>query len=262
MRVNPRSYPNRREVPKYTLAEVALYLAVKERTLHNWFFGYNAGGQKFASLIVPALRNPYGPSLSFYNLAEAQVLAATRQKWVLGPRPEPLIQGTRPLFGFKPRKKTEIQISMQAIRRAIHYVSSESPVHPLISQYFFTDGKSLFVKKVEEILGHQLTVNVSRSGQIAFSSILDAYLGRIERDGSGPIKVFPMRTIEDPDKSIVIIPSVASGRPIISGTGIRVEAIWSRYQAGESVEALSEDYGIDPSAIQKAISYFADVKAA
>src|SRR5690242_20114536 len=83
MRVNPRAYSDRSEVPKYKLAEVALYLGVKERTLHNWFFGYSARGRHFSALIEPALHNPHGPALSFYNLAEAQVLAATRQKWVV-----------------------------------------------------------------------------------------------------------------------------------------------------------------------------------
>ncbi len=151
---------------------------------------------------------------------------------------------------------------MQAIRHAIEYVSSESPRHPLISQYFYTDGKSLFVKKVEEEIGHHLTVNVSRFGQIAFSSILDMYLDRVEHDESGPIKVYPLRSAEEADKSIVILPSVASGRPIINGTGIRVEVIWNRSRAGETTEELAEDYGIEPRVIEKAISYFTDVKAA
>ncbi len=155
---------------------------------------------------------------------------------------------------------------MQAIRQALEYVSRESPQHPLISQYFFTDGKSLFVKHVEEGFGkdgEHLTINVSLLGQIAFSDILDIYLERIERDNSGSaIKVYPLRTVNDLDKSIVIIPNVGSGRPTIAGTGIRVEAIWNRYQAGESLEQLATDYEIELRAIEKAISYFTNVKAA
>ena len=151
---------------------------------------------------------------------------------------------------------------MQAIRHAIEYISADSPLHPLISQYFYTDGKSLFVRKVEEEIGHHLTVNVSRFGQIAFSSILDIYLDRIERDKSGPIKVYPLRRAGDADKSIVILPGVASGRPTINGTGIRAEVIWNRSRAGETTEELAEDYGIEPRVIEKAISYFTDIKAA
>lgn len=270
MRVDPRAYPDRREVPKYRPDEVALYLGIKPRTLRNWFFGYHysARGKKHIAdrLVQPAAYNPYGPSLSFYNLAEAQVLAATRQKWTLEPAVEPAILAiARPKFGAKPRRKTDIQVSIQAIRNAIDYVSQWSPVHPLISQYFFTDGKQLFVKQVEEHLGkhgEHLTVNVSRFGQMAFSSILDLYLERIERDSTGPVKVYPLRRADDRDKSIVIMPNVASGRPIIAGTGIKVETIWNRYQSGELPEQLSQDYDIDLSGIEKAISYFADAKAA
>ena len=266
VRVDPRSYPDRREVPKYRPDEVALYLGIRERTLRNWFFGYHVkrDGEKVFTegLIQPALHNPYGPSLSFYNLAEAQVLAATRQKWTIGQPIAPIDPGVRHKFGHKPEKHTEVQVSMQAIRRAIDYVSRDSPVHPLISQYFFTNGKDLFVKQVEEEVGKGLTVNVSRLGQLAFSSILDIYLQRIERDKTGAIKVYPLRRVDDLDKSIVIIPNVGSGRPTIAGTGIRVEVVWNRFKAGETTEQLAEDYGIEQRAIEKAISYFTDVKAA
>ena len=152
---------------------------------------------------------------------------------------------------------------MQAIRNALQYVSRRAPSHPLISQYFFTDGKHLFIRTLEDSIGHHLVINVSRLGQLGFSSILELYLQRIECDTSGwPIRVYPLRDVNDDHKSIVIIPNVASGRPTINGTGIRVEVIWNRSQAGETTEELAEDYGIAPRVIEKAISYFTNVKAA
>ena len=186
-RVDPHAYSDRREIPKYRVSDVALYLGIKERTLHNWFFGSSRtiGGEKrdYERLIEPALHNPQGPSLSFFNLAEA--------------------------------------------------------------------------------LGHALFINVSKGGQLGFASILDLYLQRIECDKSGfPIKVYPLRDVNDPDKTIVIISNVASGRPTVSGTGIRVETIWNRSQGGETTDALAEDYGIEPRVIEKAISYFTHVRAA
>jgi uncharacterized protein (DUF433 family) len=266
-RVDPHAYSDRREIPKYRVSDVALYLGIKERTLHNWFFGSSRtiGGEKrdYERLIEPALHNPQGPSLSFFNLAEAQVLAATRQKWVIAdelPMPDP---GIAPKFGQKPRRKIEVQVSMQAIRSAIDYVAVHSPSHPLISQYFYTNGKQLFIKTIEDQIGHALFINVSKGGQLGFASILDLYLQRIECDKSGfPIKVYPLRDVNDPDKTIVIISNVASGRPTVSGTGIRVETIWNRSQGGETTDALAEDYGIEPRVIEKAISYFTHVRAA
>src|SRR5579864_1673780 len=94
MRVDPKGYSDRREIPKYKTSEVAVYLGINERTLHNWFFGYHRtiGGvrRSYDRLIEPALHNPHGPALSFYNLAEAQVLASIRQKWTVARESEPL----------------------------------------------------------------------------------------------------------------------------------------------------------------------------
>src|SRR5262245_29689413 len=78
MRVNPQEYADRREVPKYGIPEVALYLSLKQSTLRDWFFGRTRTMRdgrvvEYPRLAIPALHNPYGPALSFYNLAEAQV---------------------------------------------------------------------------------------------------------------------------------------------------------------------------------------------
>ena len=153
---------------------------------------------------------------------------------------------------------------MQAIRHAIDYVSERYPSnHPLISNQFYTNGKHLFIKVLEEQVGEQLVINLSKFGQLGFASILDAYLQRIDRDSSGlPLKIYPLRNVGDEDRSIVIMSGVASGRPTITGTGIRAEAVWNRAKAGETVDELSDDYGIESSAIEKAISYFTHVKAA
>jgi uncharacterized protein (DUF433 family) len=133
----------------------------------------------------------------------------------------------------------------------------------LISQYFYTDGKSVFVRVLEESIGGHLVVNASRGGQVALSSVLEAYLERLTRDHLGwPIKIYPLRDFDDHDKSIVIMPSVASGRPTVAGTGVQVEVIWNRFNAGETKQELSEDYGIEPGVIEKAISYFGNLKAA
>ena len=123
MRIYPSRNHDRREVPRYTIAEVALYLGLRPRTLHTWFFGraYAAKGTKefWSPLATPAERNPRGPALSFYNLAEAHVLAATGQ-------------------GFS--------ISVKAIRHAIDTLLRLYPSeHPLISRYFETDGPDVFI---------------------------------------------------------------------------------------------------------------------
>src|SRR5438128_210294 len=70
-----------REQPLYTVKEAAYYLGVEQQTLTTWFFGRHYDtkfeGEKFwERVIVPA--DPELKLLSFFNLAEAHVLAATR----------------------------------------------------------------------------------------------------------------------------------------------------------------------------------------
>jgi uncharacterized protein (DUF433 family) len=238
MNIDPRRYSDRREVPKYSITEAALYLRLRPRTLHTWFFGrsYHVKDELrfWLPLAIPAEHDPHGPSLSFYNLAEAHVLSATR--------------------GFKIRP-VRIRLAMDTLVKM--YPTIE---HPLISREFETDGKDIFIRTLE---GEGVLVNLSAGGQLGLGPILNAYLKRIDRDLAGwPLRVYPVRESVGEAKRIVIIPTVASGRPTIAGTGVRVETIWNRAQNGETPEDLADDYGIDTVAIKEAISYFADVKAA
>jgi uncharacterized protein (DUF433 family) len=152
---------------------------------------------------------------------------------------------------------------MPAIRRAIEYVRNVYPSpHPLLSENFLTDGKDLFVKKIERVVGDEQTINVSRWGQLGFGPILDFYLQRIERDEKGwPIKLFPVRMnwsgdiAFDPPRVVVIDPAISSGRPVVTGTGVMAEIIIGRFYSGEGSEIIADDYGLQVSQIEEVIRY-------
>jgi len=228
MAIDPRKYADPREVPKYTIGEVALYLDLPPSTVRWWCLGrhFKTGGERrfSPSLIQPASQDPHNPSLSFYNLAEVHVLAATRR--------------------FN-------KISMQKIRDAIDYLAAQYPsLHPLIGHDFFTDGKDLFVKKITE------TVNLSRKGQLAFKELVDAHLDRLVSDHAGwPEKLFPVRHRDIEKKPIVIVPSVCGGHPITPKKGIRVSVLLSRNHAGESFQQIADDYGLTELEVEDAIRY-------
>src|SRR5450432_1584486 len=69
-----------REQPLYTMTEAAYYLGIHPRTLATWVFGRSyktkSGLRPWSRVITAA--DPDLKLLSFYNLAEAHVLAATR----------------------------------------------------------------------------------------------------------------------------------------------------------------------------------------
>jgi uncharacterized protein (DUF433 family) len=93
---------------------------------------------------------------------------------------------------------------------------------------------------------------------MAMREIMAAYLKRIERDREGvPIRLFPFtrdRYAESP-KIISIDPKIRFGKPCISGTRIPTSIISERYQAGDSIELLANDYGRNGEEIEEAIRY-------
>jgi hypothetical protein len=101
-----------REQPLYTVQEAALYLGIDAATLTTWFFGRRystkSEGQKYWNrVIVPA--NEDLRLLSFFNLAEAHILAATRYQH---------------------------KVPFPAVRDAIANIKLEFPasaIHPLLS---------------------------------------------------------------------------------------------------------------------------------
>lgn len=241
-KVNPRSYKDPREVPRYSIAEVALYFHLAPMTVHNWFFGRNywtkQGKTFWNPVVVPAAHDPHGFSLSFFNLAEAHVLASTRN---------------------------DFKISMKSIRFAMDELIIKYPSanrHPLLSKDFETDGCDLFIRELAN-QGEEIILNLNKPDQLGLKAMMEGYLKRIVRDDHFlPTKVFPVLDHDLEDRTIVISQGVAAGRPTIAGTGIRAAAVWNRYKAGETEAELADDYGINEQEIKKAIGYFTSLRAA
>lgn len=214
-----------REHPRYSLEDAARYLRIPLSTIKAWVRGqhYRSGTTgktiNFSPLIVPA--SPSKGLLSFYNLAEAHVLRATRDR----------------------------HVPLKNVRRALDYVRERLPesAHPLLSYDFSTFGKSVFVEHLGD------TINATAHGQKAMRELLNRYLHRIARDQFGsPIQIYPMNT-----EHLVIDPTLSSGQPVVKGTRIMASLLAARKEAGESYQDLVEDYGLTPSQIEHAITEYA-----
>lgn len=137
---------------------------------------------------------------------------------------------------------SKVQTAVQFLKK--HFNSR----HPLADAEFETDGINLFIQRFEHF------INVSDDGQLAMRSILEARLQRIDRDPKGlPIRLYPFIRSTDPQEPrfVVIDPYVAFGRPSIAGTRITTATIAERFRAGESVQALAEDYGRNADQLKK-----------
>ena len=228
-----------REIPTYTLGEAAQYLRIPRTTIRDW-----VTGRSFQNETVPRRSQPIIPVpksiprlLSFINLVEVHVLDAIRRQH---------------------------NISLEKVRKAIQFLQKQFPSkHPLVDHNFETNGIHLFIEKYGQL------INITQEGQLAIKDIMKAHLKRIEWDAQGiPQKLYPFihkrvfRPGQIEPTTVVIDPRVSFGRPSIIGTGIPILIIAERYKAGETVEDLADDYGLQPLQIQEAIRAVLTVEAA
>lgn len=233
--VRAASYEDKWDVPIYTYAEAAYYLGIHKGTLRTWVVGriipMRSGETQWLDPLIPAA-DRQGGLMSFYNLAEAHILAASRYKH---------------------------HVPLRSIRSAIAYLQKASPSpHPLLVKDFYTDGLDLFIKGMAD------AENLTRQGQLGFRPILDLFLHRIEFDDKfRPKKVWPLiKGQSESEKVVSMVFGVSAGRPTVDGTGVPVMMLWQRNQAGESEEELADDYDIDVSRVKKAIEYIKNIEAA
>lgn len=215
-----------RNIPTYSIGDAARYLRIPAGTIRSWTVGRHysttEGSKRFEPLIAVPSRKP--TLLSFTNLIEVHVLRAIRK---------------------------DHKIQLDQVRTALDFIDEQFKIpHPLAHESFRTDGLDLFIERYGSL------INASKRGQLELKDALNQHLERIEPDDTGlAIKLYPFtRSHEDNNPRIVVIdPRIAFGRLVIAETGIATSVLAERYQAGDSIDDLAEDYNCDRLAIEEAI---------
>jgi uncharacterized protein (DUF433 family) len=212
------------EMPAYGIREAALYLQLPPATLASWVKGRtydtSAGEQFFAPVI--ALPDESIRLLSFYNLAEAHVLAAFRRHH---------------------------KIDLKSIRTALDFVSARfGHKRPLIEQQFETDGVNLFIEHLGNVL------DASSGGQIVMHTVKE-YFKRLDWANDTVVRFWPFTRsdIDGSPRRVFIDPRISFGRPSLIRCNVPTAEIAARFKAGETVESLADDFGCDPFDINEAL---------
>jgi len=208
-----------REIPAYSIQDVARYADIPRKTIEYWI----TGNGRPPVIITPSV---HPPRFSFNNLIEFHLLSIIRVKGV----------------------------KLRRIRAAIRSMTNRWPRHPLLKATLSTDGVYVFSESLPGDL-----INESLGGVAAFRELLEIYLQRIEWDPAShvPLTLYPFvkKKIPSEPRLIQINPKVAFGRPVITGTGISTAVIASRFSARESVASLAEEYGRPIQEIEEAIRW-------
>lgn len=216
------------------MVDAARYLRIPLVTLRSWIQGRSYSTKQGKKDFNPLIQRPKPnlPQLSFANLIEAHVLRVIRE-----------IHGVR----------------LDTVRAALDYLSNNlEQEHPLIQKTFKTDGISLFVDSMDQL------VDVGRSGQLAMRETIVHLLTRIEWDENGiASRLFPFIQPEgDESMDLYIDPRISFGRPVIAGRGVPTIAISDLYEAGENIDDLANEYECTTKQITAAIRFESLFRAA
>jgi len=224
-----------REVPAYTIPDAAHLAGVPEPTLRSWVSGRSYPTQQGSKYFAPLLERPdiSLPLLSFVNVIEAHVLAAIRRSH---------------------------GVPIRNVRPALDYVRERlDSAHPLAERIFETDGLDLFIRQFGEV------VNASKGGQLAIRDFIEAHLTRIEHNSHGQaVKLFPFvrrrddimpEEIKEEPRLIMVDPRISFGKAVLHSSGIPTAAIADRFQAGESITSIANDYDRKHEEIEEALRY-------
>lgn len=213
--------------PLYPVSEAARLAGIKATTLRSWLKGYERvqGGHLVEAPPVLDLTVAMpADGISFINLIEVVALGRFRKAGV----------------------------SLQKVRKVLRYVEAElGATHALASQQILTDGADLFWKYQQREQDPELhVVNISRGGQKVFPAVVTSYLREIE---FGTDRFAERWWPEVGRREVVVDPAKGFGAPTIATTGIRTEDVFQRFEAGESVTSLAEDFGLNLGQVEAAI---------
>lgn len=220
-----------REVPGYSLPDAARVLGVNLSTVRNW-----AKGQKHFRPVL-TIPDDFPPdAVSFFNLIEIFVLDELRRRF---------------------------RFPLQRLRPYITYMRDTFPDanYPLAQVDLFVSNNELYGR-----LGEHL-VNLSRGGQLGLAEVLRDLLQRVKKGpaGEGVVKLFPFITrqrVVDSPLVVEVDPRVSFGRPVVSGTGVPTAVVAQRFDAGESIAKLAEEYDRTAEEIEQVIRFESARRAA
>lgn len=230
-----QSEADRFHVPLYSVPEAAYYLGVPAPTFSTWAYGYVRRPRGRPAVtgapVVTAIRGdrPGATTIPFVGLAEGLVLAAIRRTGV----------------------------PLQRIRPALARLQAELGLkHVLASRALYTDGAEVIYDYAEQAgdtpearSARQLVV--VRKGQHVFTNVIDDYLHRVEFAGDGYAELIHLPQYRVAE--VVADPRRGFGQPIFEHGGAKLEDVLGSFRAGESLDALAQEYGVPVAELEDAL---------
>jgi uncharacterized protein (DUF433 family) len=202
-------------LPNYQLREAARYAQIGADTVADW---HKVGRRKTLST------REGKAALSYMQLIEVAVVAAFRKAG----------------------------LGLKNIRETREYVAKQfSSEFPFAEYRFKADGKRLVMdfQEIEGEKGKGKILRPDQGGQLAWEAIIGR-LSEFDYEHKGIVIKWH---VAGPKSPIVIDPRVAYGAPTIKGTP--TWAISGRWDAGEPVSSIADDFGLTEQEVREALIF-------
>ncbi|PIP02707.1 MAG: DUF433 domain-containing protein [Zetaproteobacteria bacterium CG12_big_fil_rev_8_21_14_0_65_54_13] len=209
----------------YTFQEATRLTGIKSGELRRWLHGYKAGSKSMPPLWETELAGSDLEGLSFHDLLEIRFVKEFRK------------------YG----------VPLQGIRIASHNAREMfNSAYPFTSHRFQTDGKTIFWDAVRET-GEQAMLDL-RKKQFVFEKVIrpSLYEGIEFVAGDRASRWFPMKR----SKKVVLDPTIAFGKPIITDIGIRTDILYDAWKAEEKDKRrVASQFEVPVKAVEAAIRF-------
>lgn len=206
-------------VPNYRIGEAAKYARLSPQTVSKWHG--KPGANRKSTLSV----KEKGAALSYLQLIEVAVVASFRKAGV----------------------------KLSKIVAAREYLAKQIEAEfPFASYRFKTDGKDLWMDyaQFEADAGDKTLLSASQARQLAWGDII----GRLhEFDYESDHGLAIRWHVAGRDENVIIDPRIQFGSPSVEG--VATWAFSGRWDAGESIDEIAEDFGVANSDVLAALRF-------
>lgn len=205
-------------VPNYRIGEAARYAHLSPQTIASWHG--RPGGNAKSTLSDKAK----GAALSYLQLIEVAVVSSFRKSGV----------------------------TLKKIKAAREYLAKQLEAeHPFAEYRFKTDGRDLWMDyaQFEASAGDRTLLVASQQGQLAWSDII----GKLQEFDYEDAGLAIRWHVAGAGHGVVIDPRIQFGAPSVEGV-----ATWvfrGRWEAGEPLDEIADDFGIANSSVAQALRF-------
>lgn len=207
-------------MPTYTIPEAAGFLAIGARTMSSWYEGVDP-------ILKASTMSGAVHLLSYKDLEEAYRVYLLRER-----------------FGFSLQFLRKSMQNARTMFRSQHPLQRANSVVECLNDLVYDKPRRGGNPRTVTSLG-------KNPGQQFVNEVVDLFGERIVAGES----IFPWRfaSTDRESRPVSMSPTIMSGRLVVTGTRIPVNALLGSRQAGQSTEEIANDFGLDSGVVEKAL---------